>query len=48
MTASRSLKWTAGLVLAPFLLAVLFIAIFDLFFDQIEACRAFGQATAAA
>ncbi|MHB8666473.1 MAG: AsmA family protein [Burkholderiales bacterium] len=28
MTASRSLKWTAGLLLAPVLLAVLFIAIF--------------------
>ena len=28
MTTSRLLKWTAGLVLAPFLLAVLFIAIF--------------------
>ena len=28
MTASRLLKWTAGLLLAPFLLAVLFIAIF--------------------
>lgn len=28
MTTSRLLKWTAGLVLAPFLLAVLFILIF--------------------
>src|SRR5512140_3240879 len=28
MTASRSLKWTAGLLLAPVVLAVLFIAIF--------------------
>ncbi len=48
MTASRLLKWTAGLVLARVLLAVLFIAIFNLFFDQIEVRCAFGQATAAA
>lgn len=48
MTASRLVKWTTGLVLAPVLLAALFVAIFDLFFDQIEACCAFGQATAAA